>query len=34
MMNQVLIDALYHSAIFLFFMIAVIGLCMESVLRR
>ena len=34
MMNRVLIDAIYHGAIFMFFMIAVIGLCMESVWRR
>jgi len=34
MMNQVLIDALYHGAIFLYFMIVVIGLSMESVSRR
>ena len=34
MMNLVLIDAFYHGAIFILFMMAVIGLCMESVLRR
>ena len=34
MMNLVLIDAVYHGAIFMFLMIAVIGLCMERVWRR
>jgi hypothetical protein len=34
MMNLALIDAMYHGAIFIFCMIAVIGISIEMVLRR
>jgi hypothetical protein len=34
MMNRALIDAMYHGAIFIFYMIAVIGISVERVLRR
>ena len=33
-MNLTLIEAFYHGAIFMFVMIAIMGLCIESVLRR
>ena len=34
MMDLALIDAMYHGAIFIFRMIAVIGISIEMVLRR
>ena len=34
MMNITLITAMYYGAIFIFFMIAVIGISVERVLRR
>jgi hypothetical protein len=34
MMNLVLLDAMYHGAIFLFIVIGILGLSIEWVLRR
>ena len=34
MMTVALIDAMYYGGILIFWMIGIVGMCMESVLRR
>jgi len=34
MMHVALIDAMYYGAVFIFCLVGVVGLCMETALRR